>query len=171
VSDDCTPSPPVLLASSLAATVDVYWMVLLYIQNAIEDIEGADGRLEYLHGLKYRLVEALQGLDGALWPQDRAVEPAYRAPYALEHGIRFLDLDGEQLRARIVGRGSTDFGQLQAALLSLAQTAIDRLPGKVPEAQGATGQRQIIRAMRDWSAAAAITGDDLGFLAERFEEL
>ena len=48
---------------------------------------------------------------------------------------------------------------------------LTRMPGDIPEAQGTTGQRQILNAMRDWSVTSEAVGEDLGFLAARLAAL
>ncbi|MFN7265812.1 MAG: DUF6031 family protein [Phenylobacterium sp.] len=160
-----------IVAASLTAAVDLYWMALLNIQNCLEDIEGADGRRDYLGSLRYRLVEALQDMDGVLWPTDLAVTPSHRAAFALQNGLRMLDLSGPRLCARIGLGEDWDASRLQKELLALGADGLCVLPGDIPSAQGPQGQREVIRAMRTWSAAAVKTGDDLAFLASRFGDL
>jgi hypothetical protein len=162
---------PIVLPS-LPAAVDLYWMAQIYIQNALEDIEGADGRVEYLHGLRYRLAGALQFVDSAAWPHDRLIPDEHRAAFALDHGVRFLGLNGADLAERLLMHEATPSPEdLGRALADLCRSALEMLPGRIPAAQGPQGQREVLRAMRNWSQAAEQTGDDLGFLAERLEEL
>ena len=166
------PSGRMVVAPGIAKMVDLYWMALVYVQNLLEDVEGADGRPAYLHSLKYRLIETLQEMDGALWPVDCAAPPVHRAAFALDNGIRSLGLTGQELQERVgLGQGALNATELGKLLVDLGNVALAALPGEMPRAQGVQGQREVLRAMRTWSAAAEQTGEDLSFLASRFEEM
>lgn len=165
------PHHHAVLANSYRSAVDLYWSALSHLQNVLEDVSGADGRLEYLRALATRLVVVLQQMDAVL-DSGVAVRPGHEAAFALEHGLRFCRMSGETLVEAL----HVDDEQVVAEVLAhdaaqLGRRALTYLPGALPEAQGTSGQRQIIRAMRNWSLAAADTGDDLGFLAERLHEL
>ncbi|WP_421934768.1 DUF6031 family protein [Phenylobacterium sp.] len=173
------PSPPetepkarILLADSLICLIDFYWHALSYLQNALEDVAGADGRLAYLSALRWRLVAALQAMEDALLGQDTAVGPVHRAAHALQRGLPVFGLSSTDLRVRLkLDEGGLRAGDLARAMLDLGDEVLGRLPGQLPAALGRTGQREIIRAMQMWSRAAAFRGDDIGFLAARLQEI
>jgi len=156
----------------LASLVEFYWIALHRIQNTLEDIEGADDRLEYLKGLRVLLIGYLQEMDGVLSGGIKAVSALHALPYALEHGISFLGLGGEQL-AQAVGfqDDATDFATLQTCLQELCKSTLASLPGSIPDAQGNSAQREILRAIRGWSAVAQDMSEDLGFLKSRLQDM
>lgn len=172
-----TPRSPkaadrVLVTTGLIPMIDGYWNALTHLQNTLEDIAGADGRLEYLLALRFRLLAALQLVDAALGGRDRRAEEAHQVAFVLEHGAPSLGLAPEAvITGAALDRARADAADLQAGLLRFGAAVLARLPGDIPEAQGTTGQRQVIRAMRDWSVAAAAVDEDLGFLAERLQDL
>lgn len=166
------PADVVLLTGSLVQAVDTYWNALTHFQNTLEDIAGADERLEYLLALRLRLVVALHQIASATAGSWSDVASEHQAAHMLEAGAPGLQLDGPAV-VRGVGldRSPWTAAALQAQLLAFGQSVLARLPGDIPEAQGTSGQRQIIRAMRDWSSAAEARGEDLSFLAARLEDL
>jgi hypothetical protein len=156
----------------LSSLVEFYWIALHRIQNTLEDIEGADDRLEYLKGLRVLLIEYLQEMDGVLSGGIRVVGTLHAVPYALEHGISFLCLSGDQL-AQAVGfqDDAMDFPTLQTCLQRLCKSTLASLPGSIPDAQGNSAQREILRAIRGWSAVAHDMSEDLGFLKSRLQDM
>ena len=156
----------------LSSLVEFYWIALHRVQNTLEDIEGADNRLEYLKGLRVLLIEYLQEMDGVLSGGIRVVGALHALPYALEHGISFLGLGGAQL-AQAVGfqDDALDFATLQTCLQKLCKLTLASLPGSIPDAQGNSAQREVLRAIRGWSAVAHDMSEDLGFLKSRLQEM
>lgn len=164
-------STAVAIAPDLAHAVDLYWLALQKLQTLIEDIEGADGRLEYLKMLRFRLIEFIQEMDGILNTHTRAVGRSHALPYALQNGIEFLELSGVELTSKLRLHEPLDIESLQQCLLQFSYWVLGRLPGQLPNAQGAQGQREVLRAMRGWSATSSVMGEDLGFLAARIRDL
>jgi hypothetical protein len=166
------PAKILVESVDLASLVEFYWIALHRIQNTLEDIEGADDRLEYLKGLRVLLIEYLQEMDGVLSGGTRVVETLHSLPYALEHGISFLGLSGAQL-AQAVGfhDDELDFPALQTCLRNLCRSSLATLPGSIPDAQGNSAQREILRAIRGWSAVANDMSEDLGFLKSRLQDM
>lgn len=161
-----------LLGRSLVTAIDFYWTAFSKFKNALEDIEGADGRQEYLLSLRYKLVEALQQMDAALSEPNLAVKAEHRLSFALEHGLKFLDMDGITLVKTLrLDEPEISYEDLHQCLLAFGDSVISQLPGEIPDALGSAGHREVLRAMRGWSKAAAETGDDLGFLAARLNDL
>lgn len=176
VAPDVTPrelagAGRVVFAGSYLQAVDLYWNALSYLQNAMEDIDGAEGRLEYLRALGLRVVALLQRMDAIVNP-DAAVGSGHEVAFAFENGLRSFGLTAAELiRATRLQDPDVDADTLAESLTRLAANVVAWLPGQVPEAQGTSGQRQIIRAMRDWSTASEALGLDISFLAQRLEEL
>ena len=156
---------------SLASLIDFYWRALLDFQNCLEDIEGADGRIENLRALRWKFLAAIQSMEASLggWG---ACSEVHRAASLLQTGAPTLRLSADELMQRLcIGAPDAPAGELESGMLSLGRQIIAALPGHIPAAQGATGQREIIRAMRMWTKAAEGRGVDMGFLARRLEEL
>lgn len=168
-SGEITPNP--IVGGSARNIVDFYWLGTVDLQNLLEDIEGADGRLSYLLSLRLRLIELLQQMDGLVAGSAAQRNEHHRLAYALQHGISFLDWSAKVLRARLLFDASLDFSVLQEELTEQVRVVLRQIPGDIPEAQGPQAQRHMLRAMRDWSALASSAGADIGFLAERFRQL
>lgn len=174
-TDTCVKSSPdsqrVMIAATLANLVDLYWLALAPIQNILEDIAGSDGRLEYLISLQCKLIEVCQEMDDLLAGVPSQRSNRHRLAVALERGLPHLGMSAGDLMDRLITHSEMQHDELQAALLAFGQTVVGHFPGQIPDAQGPLGQAQTLRAMRNWSVAAIKTGDDLGFLAERFRNL
>jgi len=156
----------------LESGVDFYWVALAVLKNIVEDIEGADGRLEYVLSLRCRLVEVLQQMDSILSPANRSVGRDHRLVLALTEGISFLDLSGAQLASALrFAEPNLSYADCRDCLLSFCNEVLGVIPGPIPDAQGPLAQRQVLRAMRDWSKAAEAIGSDLSFLEARFGDL
>lgn len=161
----------VVLSVDLAHAVDFYWLALSKFQNVLEDIEGADQRLGYLKSLRYLLIECVQEMDAILTGGRRRVASLHALSYALQSGIEFLGMSGAELSAALGLNAELEFIDLQNCLLGFGRWVRDKLPGTIPAAQGDQGQREVLRAMRGWAAAAKQMEEDLGFLAARLREL
>ena len=176
VDEPYAPQPAlakrVLIGPSLVSLIDLYWQALADLQNCLEDVVGADGRIEYLRALRWRFVATVQALEGALEGEAAYVGRPHRAAYALEHGAPRLGLTGDALRTRLrFDDPSASPRELEEGLLALGAEVLGTLPGEIPAAQGSTGQREVIRAMQLWSKAAEANAEDIGFLAARLAEL
>jgi hypothetical protein len=169
--EDAGEAEIAIAGTDLAHVVDFYWLSLSKFQNLLEDIEGADHRLEYLKSLRYQFIVCLQEMDGILTGGVRRVGTLHMLSYALQMGVGFLGMSGPQLAAAVRLHDELEYAELQDCLLRLGKTMIARLPGAIPAAQGGQGQREVLRAMRVWSAAAKEMGEDLSFLASRLREL
>lgn len=165
-------SAPVLTVhTGFAAAVDLYWLALASLRNVLEDVAGADGRVEYLYGLRTRLIATGYEID-CLISGRKSVAKEHQLAVALESGLPSLGLSAADIVGRLAFDTATpDTEQLKSAMFAFGDVLLRALPGDIPESQGPSGQGQILRAMRLWSKIAASTGDDLGFLANRFREL
>jgi hypothetical protein len=162
----------VVIGPSLVSVIDHYWFGLTELQNCLEDVSGADGRLEYLLALRWKLIGVLVALEGALMTEASLVGEPHRAAYALAQGLPRLGLSAEALRIRLgFDDPNLSAEALAQTLLAVGRGVIAGMPGDLPAAQGSTGQREVIRAMRLWSKAAEVNHEDIGFLAERLQEL
>jgi len=170
-----SPSPDangLVIAPAFGNLVDLYWLALASLQNILEDVAGSDGRLEYLTSLRCRLIEVCQEMDDLLSGTLGGVTTGHRLAVALERGMPHFGVSARSVAERLYFVPPEMLhDELQAALLEFGKNFARRLPGQIPDAQGPLGQGKTLRAMRNWSATAAKTGDDLGFLADRFRRL
>jgi hypothetical protein len=161
-----------ILAQSLTSAIDFYWVAFTKFENVIEDIEGADGRKEYLLSLRYRLIEVLQEMDAALSKDDIVIKQEQRLPFVLENGLSFLGIEGVELVSILkLDKINLSYQDIQECLLSFGHFVINQLPGNLPNAQGLTGRREVLQAMQRWSKAADATGDNISFLSSRLHDL
>lgn len=160
----------VLVAASFRGLVDCYWLALADFQNILEDVSGADGRIEYLRMLGLKLASSLKGMEQALINPGAAIDEAHLLALAFRDGVSEFDISSDDLRAGLALE-TEDAEDLKTALLKFGSSVLTRMPGDIPEAQGTTGQRQILNAMRDWSVTSEAVGEDLGFLAARLAAL
>ncbi|KQZ15497.1 hypothetical protein ASD44_16615 [Mesorhizobium sp. Root554] len=161
-----------VISNSFENLVDFFWSAGTGIRSILEDIGGAGNQPEYLKALRLLLVETLQKMGHAFPGSGASVAPGHELAFALQHGLPVFNIGSAELvRAVCLDRPDASAETLCAALLSFGNGLIEQLPGDVPDGMGTSSQRQILRAMRNWSAAAADTGADLGFLAKRFEAL
>lgn len=160
-----------VIASTFGNLVDLYWLALASFQNTLEDISGSDGRVEYLVSLRCKLIEVCQEMDDLLSGMPGGVAAGHRLAVAMECGMPNFGVSaGDIAELSCFTLHEAPHDELQAALLAFGESFVRRLPGQIPDAQGPLGQGQTLRAMRNWSAAAAKTGDQLDFLAERFRQ-
>jgi hypothetical protein len=161
-----------IVAQSLTATMDFYWVAFTTFKNILEDVEGADGRIEYVVSLRYKLIEVLQEMDASLSKARLGVRQEQRLPFALGHGIDFLGIGGDELIHHLrLHENNLSYEDIQKCLLIFGDFVIRNLPGKLPNAQGSVGRREVLQAMRRWSNASDATGDDMGFLSSRLHDL
>ncbi|MEO1662064.1 MAG: DUF6031 family protein [Pseudomonadota bacterium] len=152
--------------------VEAYWAAISGLMNTIEDIEGADGRIGYLLCLRYKLLEAIAKIDGFLCPPCRPTKPEYLAAYALKNGVEYMHATADEVMYGLcLDQSDLKFDELQRIVLAFANLAKNCIPGVLPEAQGPTGQRELLHAMRLWSSAAEEKNEDIGFLAQRILDL
>jgi len=152
--------------------VEAYWAAISGLMNTIEDIEGADGRIGYLLCLRYKLLEAIAKIDSFLCPPCRPTKPEYRAAYALKNGVEFMRATADEVAYGLcLDQSNLEFDELQHRVMAFANLAKKCIPGTLPEAQGPTGQRELLHAMRLWSSAAEERNEDIGFLAQRILDL
>jgi hypothetical protein len=162
----------VVVTRAFGDLVDLYWLALASFRTILEDIEGADGRHEYLISLRCKLVEVCQEMDELLAGTPGCAGAGHRLAIALVDGMPHFGLNAREVVERLYfACADVPNDELQAALLAFGDIFARRLPGQIPEAQSPVGQGQTLRAIRNWSAAAGKTGTDLGFLAARFREL
>jgi hypothetical protein len=165
------PSVHIVFAD-LTQAIETYWAGLSHLQNILEDVRGADRRIDYLYALRFRLI-GVAAMIGEVATHGRVVSHKdHLAGVALERGLPFFGIDATMLAESIGLCGKTlSPEELERRLIALGRHLLAALPGHLPEAQGPGGQRQVIAAMRAWSTAASTTGTDLGFLADRLKEI
>jgi hypothetical protein len=161
-----------VFARSMLELVEGCWQAFVHLQNCLEDIAGSDGRIDYLHALRPKVLAEVEAVDAALAGRAAVADQVHGAARAIEHGLPTLRLGGPELCDRLLlNDGDCVAEDLEAALLAVGGLVLKSLPGELPAAQGSSGQREIIRALRLWSNAATERGHDLGFLAERLQDL
>jgi hypothetical protein len=161
-----------VLTQSLSSAMEFYWVAFAKLKNVLEDVEGADGRRDYLLSLRYKLVDVLQEMDGALSKSDLAVRSKQRLPFAFNNGIDFLGISGDELIKHLrLNEINLSYSDLRNCLLDFIDLVISELPGNLPNAQGSAGRREVLQTIQLWSKASESTGNDISFLADRLHDL
>jgi hypothetical protein len=155
-----------ITAQNLRGAVELYWTALADFQNVLEDINGADGRQEYVWGLRLKLLIELHRMDAALGGHPTAM-PGHMVAFVLDQGAPRLGLSAKEVQIAVQMDSSDNDLRLLAALGDFVEQVLARLPGRIPPAQSPNGQREVIRAMQAWSKIATARVEDLQFLAER----
>jgi hypothetical protein len=163
----------VLLASDLKQLVEIYWIASTELRSQLEDLQGCDGRLEYLLGLRVKFAVVLHELQ-SLMDGEHSFSEFHVLAEILERGVSAVGLDSNGVHQLLLSGAIDRADQIDAEcqrLIGIGEQIIASLPGEIPSSMGQTGQRQMIRAMRNWSALAEHAGEDLGFLEKRLSWL
>ncbi len=166
------PIQRTLNVSSFDGLINFYWEIIAGLCNIKEDIEGSDGRLMYLMNLRCKLLESLSRLDQYSAGVLEDLNQLESVGDVLTHGVRFLGLSSEQIKDLfLLNEKPKDAQHLKSSLLQVIDITLASIPGRIPDAQGTQGQREVLHVLRLWSKIAEENGADIGFLAKRFEEL
>lgn len=161
-----------VFARSMLELVEGYWAAFVHLQNCLEDVAGSDGRLDYLQALRLKVLAEVEAVDSALAGSAAAADQVHAAARAVEQGLPTLQVSAGVLCERLLLQAAPGTaGDLEAALIEVGELVLGQLAGELPAAQGRSGQREIIRALRLWSSAAEVRGHDLGFLGARLQDL
>jgi hypothetical protein len=163
-----------ITTSDLRGAIDLYWLAMVHVRNILEDVEGSDGRLGYLEGLRYKLIVVAAEMDAIITGRTKIDSSRERYAAALSVGLPGFGWTEANL-ADLAGFGpaetQTDYTTLKNALVSFCNAIIDHLPGDLPNAQGVEAQRNMLTAMQRWQVIADNRGEDLAFLEKRLMEL
>jgi hypothetical protein len=163
----------VLSTKDLRQLVEIYWIASTELRNVLEDFEGCDGRIEYLRGLGVKFAMVLYELQ-SLMNGERSFSRFHFLAGILESGVSDVGLDSNKVHELLLSGTADNADDVDAEcqrLIGIGEQIIAGLPGEIPSSMGRTGQREMLRAMRNWSALAGHAGEDLGFLTKRFSQL
>ncbi len=166
-------APMVLRAASVRDLVEFHWLVITHTQHILEDIEGNDGRIEYLRGLALLLITYLHEAAACLNGDHDSMHWCHRLAQAAEQGLpEFPAISGEALMPFLLhGSGGILEDEYEDRLRDLVTTVQRLLPGDLPVTLGPTAQREMLRSLREWSGLAAALGTDIAFLEDRLKYL
>lgn len=161
-----------MVAGDATAIMRAFWSAMTTLRNLLEDVEGADGRIEYLRYLALALVETIQTIDASLGAAEGSVGEGHRLAAALERGAPALGLASEDLRAVMAEADrALDPEELRLYLLRWGDHVLSRFPGAVPNIQGLNGTREVLSTLRRWNRVCEVTGSDFGFMARLLHDL
>jgi hypothetical protein len=152
-------------ADALRRLMEAYWFFVTDLQNLREDIEGIDGRREYLLGLKIRLAERLYEMDQLLGGRE-ALDGIHHLALALQLGASTVaGLSGPDL----LGMVRTAQGPLEDEVQmtrGVCEAITSTLPGKVHGPFDAQGERYMLRLLQRWFSIAKTRNEPLSFIKE-----
>lgn len=164
----------IIVTASLRDAIDLYWLAMVHVRNILEDVEGSDGRIPYLLGLRYKLLVVAKEMDAIIGQSRKILSSRERYAQALSEGLPNFGWD-ETALATIAGisdvHAQTDYHKMREILVNFANAIVDRLPGFIPNAQGVETQRNVLTAMQRWQVIADSRGESLAFLEARFMDL
>jgi hypothetical protein len=150
---------------AVQAWVTAAWLLAVEGRAYLEDLAGGTDQPQLRQVVRLRLLELLLDIDCRL-AGSVPLDEGHRLAVALEYGLHELaELDG----ADLVGLFALD-GEFGAAHEGDGQVRAlwDRIcaafPGRLPDPLLATGQREILQALRLWSALCTAAGIDAAFL-------
>jgi hypothetical protein len=140
------------------------WSLSVEGRAFLEDLDGGGDQPELRQMVRIRLLELLIDVDTALagWAP---VEEGHQLALALEYGLGNLAvLDGPELITVFALDQATGDQAEDAGVRALWDRLCQEFPGELPNPLLASGQRQILQALRSWSKLCAAVGADAGFL-------
>jgi|CXWL01.1.fsa_nt_gi hypothetical protein len=169
---DAGISPPFLLRGLAPSHVDdlprlyeFYWQICTFLQTLLEDLEGVDERNPYLQRVKLRLLETSYELDEALTGRP-SVDHAHQLALAVELGCgAFSALNGVQI-TELFFDDLADTTQEARRMLELGQKLTASVPGNVRTALDTSGQRYILKMLRNWSKLSADSPESMNAIRE-----
>lgn len=151
-------------AVAVEAWATAAWLLAVEGRAYLEDLEGAADQPQLRQVVRLRLLELLLHIDYRL---SGAVAPgeAHQLALALEYGLHEVAvLSGPQLVELFASDRESCDGDGHDAVTGLWDDLCAAFPGELPDPLRASGQREILRALRAWSKLGAAAGTDVAFL-------
>ncbi len=142
------------------------------VRAFLEDIDGGRDFPHYLKNLKLRLLELLAELN-LLLSYDDGMDETHFAALALEYGVDHIAaMSGPEL---VETFGLLDSFSSEAVdvegVVSLFERLIAEFPGDIPDPLAPKGQRELLKALRNWDKICSAQGVDAKFLEDLLKEV
>ncbi|MEV0174399.1 DUF6031 family protein [Streptomyces sp. NPDC050803] len=151
-------------AQAVEAWATAAWLLAVEGRAYLEDLEGGADQPLLRRAVRIKLLELLYDIDTRLAGAVPVAEE-HQLALALEYGLHDLaGLDGDRL-AEVFALAADDEGDTGDGLVpQLWERLCAAFPGELPDPLQASGQREILRALRNWSKLCTAAGTDAAFL-------
>lgn len=154
--------PPETAVRAWATTA---WLMSVDGRAYVEDLDGGADQPQLRQVVKLRLLELLSEIDTRLTGAEPAGE-GHQLALALEYGLHEVcSASGPEL-AQLFDLDQEFGGDLadDAGVRDLWNALCEAFPGQIPDPLVASGQSEVLRALRDWSKLCTAAGTDAAFL-------
>lgn len=139
------------------------WLLAVEGRAYLEDLAGGSEQPELRQVVGLRLLELLLDVD-LLLGGHTAMADGHQLAMALEYGLHEVaELDGDRL-LRLFALDEEFGADGGGAVAEFWELLCAAFPGELPNPLLASGQREILQALRDWSRLCTAVGTDAGFL-------
>ena len=151
--------------AAVRAWATVAWLMSVDGRAYVEDLDGGVEQPQLRQVVKLRLLELLSEMDTRLTGAEPAAE-GHQLALALEYGLHEVcQATGPELAQLFAleqefGGEDTD----DAGVRELWDGLCEAFPGQIPDPLVASGQSEVLRALRDWSKLCTAAGTDAAFL-------
>ncbi|HEV2371164.1 MAG TPA: DUF6031 family protein [Streptosporangiaceae bacterium] len=141
------------------------WLLAVEGRAYLEDMAGGVDQPELRWIVRLRLAELLLDIDLLLGGY-AAIQDGHQLAMALEYGLHTVaEVDGPRLVSLFaLGGGPGGPAHGDGAVPQLWEELCAAFPGRLPNPLLASGQREILRALRYWSKLCTAAGTDAAFL-------
>ncbi|KPI03539.1 hypothetical protein OK074_4906 [Actinobacteria bacterium OK074] len=156
-------------ATAVEAWATAAWLLAVEGRAYLEDLEGGTDQPLLRRAVRIKLLELLYDIDTRLAGAVPVAEE-HQLALALEYGLHDLAaLDGDRLAEVFALATDKDADAAEdESSDGLVPLLWERLcaafPGELPDPLLASGQREILRALRNWSKLCTAAGTDAAFL-------
>ncbi|MFJ8332021.1 DUF6031 family protein [Streptomyces sp. NPDC094437] len=151
--------------AAVQAWATVAWLMSVDGRAYVEDLDGGVDQPQLRQIVKLRLLELLSEMDTRLTGAEPAGE-GHQLALALEYGLHEVcHASGAEL-AQLFALDE-EFGGEEAdesGVRALWEGLCEAFPGTIPDPLVASGQSEVLRALRDWSKLCTAAGTDAAFL-------
>lgn len=154
--------PPEAAVRAWATTA---WLMSVDGRAYVEDLDGGADQPQLRQVVKLRLLELLCEIDTRLTGAEPAGE-GHQLALALEYGLHEVCSAGGPELAQLFDLDQEFGGDLadDAGVRDLWNALCEAFPGQIPDPLVASGQSEVLRALRDWSKLCTAAGTDAAFL-------
>ncbi|WP_055480121.1 DUF6031 family protein [Sphaerimonospora mesophila] len=150
-------------AQAVEAWATAAWLLAVEGRAYLEDLEGGADQPLLRRVVRIKLLELLYDIDTRLSGTVTIAEE-HRLALALEYGLHDLaSLDGESL-VEVFALAPDDPDHADGLVPQLWERLCAAFPGELPDPLKASGQREILRALRNWSKLCTAAGTEAAFL-------
>ncbi|MEU6357427.1 DUF6031 family protein [Streptomyces sp. NPDC047072] len=151
--------------TAVRAWATAAWLMQVDGRAYVEDLDGGAEQPQLRQVVKLRLLELLAEIDIRLTGAEPAGE-GHLLALALEYGLHEVcTATGPEL-AQLFDLDQEFGGDLadDAGVRELWNALCEAFPGQIPDPLVASGQGEVLRALRDWSKLCTAAGTDAAFL-------